>query len=199
MISSVVAGVTLGLSVALPFGPMSLVCVQRSIADGVRHGLVTGLGAASAHGVFASAALLGRDAISSELMRWSGPIRWLSAALLLWLGIRTLVRRSRPTGQVTRTGIPAAYGSGLALALSNPMTVLPYLALASGAAAGDTTGQLFSSWSVPGVMAGALAWYALLSTVFAAFRPGLLRELLRPLNLVAGSILVVFAIRIGVG
>lgn len=199
MIASIIAGMTLGLSVALPFGPMSLVCVQRSIADGVRYGLVTGMGAASAHGLFATAALVGRDAVSAELVRWSEPTRWFSAALLFWLGLRTLLRRGRPTGQATRTHIPAAYGSGLVLGLSNPMTILPYLALASGAAAGTTTDPLFSSWSVPGVMTGALAWYAVLSTVFTVLRPGLLRVMLRPLDLIAGSILVVFAIRVALG
>lgn len=199
MLSSVVAGVTLGLSVALPFGPVSLICVQRSITDGIRHGLVAGVGAASAHGIFATAALLGQDAVSDQLIRWSEPIRWISAALLLWLGIRTIARHNRPREQAPPAGMPTTYGSSLALALSNPMTVLPYLALATGAAAGSGTGQLFSSWSVPGVITGAITWYAILSIAASAFRPGAVRGLVRPLNLIAGCILVVFSIRVGVG
>ncbi len=199
MTSPAIAGITLGLSVALPFGPISLVCVQRSISHGFGQGLATGVGAASAQGLFATAALLGRDAVSSELMQWSGPIRWLSAAMLICLGICTLARRNMPRAKAARAGIAAAYGSSLVFALSNPMTLLPYLALASGAAVGGTTGQLFSSWSVPGVMVGAIAWYAVLSTVASMLRPGVMQGLMRPLNLLAGSILVVFGIRVGLG
>ena len=199
MIPSVIAAITLGLSVALPFGPISLICVQRSIADGFGHGLATGAGAASAQGLFATAALLGRDTVSSELIRWSGPIRWLAAATLLYLGIRTLARRNKSRVNAARAGIPAAYGSSLVFALSNPMTLLPYLALASGTVVEDAAGQLFSPWSVPGVMVGAVAWYAVLSIVASMFRPGVMQGLVGPLNLLAGSILVVFGIRVGLG
>lgn len=199
MMSSVIAGMTLGLSVALPFGPISLICVQRSIAGGFRHGLATGMGAASAQGLFATGALLGRDAVSSELIQWSGPIRWFSAALLLCLGIRTLARRTKPSAPAAPASIQAAYGSSLAFALSNPMTVLPYLALASGTVMEDANGQLFSSWSVPSVMMGAVAWYAVLSMVASMLRPGLMGRLARPLNLLAGCILIVFGIRVGLG
>jgi threonine/homoserine/homoserine lactone efflux protein len=39
-------GLAIGFSIAAPVGPIGLLCIRRSLADGPRVGLATGLGAA---------------------------------------------------------------------------------------------------------------------------------------------------------
>ena len=94
-------------------------------------------------------------------------------------------------------GMGATCLSSLLLGLTNPMTILPYLAVASGAVASGamaagTGAQMVSPWSVPGVVAGAAAWYAVLSGGALVFRGDLLGRSRRHLNAVSGGVLIVF-------
>jgi hypothetical protein len=77
--------------------------------------------------------------------------------ILVWLGVRAMLRARavarRPRALTSR----AAYASTLMLSLTNLRTVVPYLALATVAAEGNTAIPAFSLWSVPGVIMAAAA------------------------------------------
>src|SRR5580765_3795780 len=70
------SGVVIGFSIAAPVGPIGVLCIRRSLAEGQRAGLVTGLGAASADAVYGSVAAFGLTAVSGFLV-----------AQQFWLGI----------------------------------------------------------------------------------------------------------------
>jgi threonine/homoserine/homoserine lactone efflux protein len=62
----------LGLFIAMPFGPICLMCVQRTLALGIWFGIASGVGAAVAHGLFSflgasSAAVLTQTALAAEV------------------------------------------------------------------------------------------------------------------------------------
>jgi threonine/homoserine/homoserine lactone efflux protein len=194
------AGVMMGLLVAMPFGPVSLVCVRHSLEQGPRFGTAAGLGAASAQGVFATVAVTGSDTLAACLVQWDGTVRLISALVLVGLGLRLLFARSRlgrlqsrPVGR----SMTATYASTLSLAVSNPMTVLPYLAVASGVGA-TAPGTGLSAWSIPGVMLGAGAWYAMLTLGTWLLRRHLKPAVLTPLNRIAGAALIGFGAFLGI-
>ena len=54
-----------GLAVAAPVGPMSILCMRRSLTVGWRHGLATGFGIAAGDGLYAAVAALGLTGIST--------------------------------------------------------------------------------------------------------------------------------------
>jgi threonine/homoserine/homoserine lactone efflux protein len=199
---ALMAGATMGLLVAMPFGPVSLVCVRCSLAHGPRFGTAAGLGAASAQGVFATVAVTGSDALAASLMHWSGAVRVISALILVGLGLRLLFARpARPGAELRPAGrsMTVTYASTLSLAVSNPMTLLPYLALVSGAGATAPGGTALSAWSIPGVMLGSAGWYAALSQGMWLLRRHLKPGILQPLNVVAGGMLVCFGVFLGLG
>ncbi len=193
------AGAALGLSVAVPFGPVSLMCVQQSLNHGHRHGMVSGFAAATSQGIFATAALIGAGTVSVVLMPWSNTIRLLSAVVLVWLGVRTILRARTSPKPILRGGLRAAYASALVVALTNPLTVVPYLALATVAAEENTGGPALSLWSVPGVMVGAATWYSALTGITSIMRSGISPGVARTLNRVAGSAMIVFGLLVGHG
>ena len=195
------SGAVLGLSVAAPFGPISLVCLQRSLTSGRRHGFLTGFGAATAHAIFATIAITCTGAAALSLAQWSGAIRLFSAAILVTLGVRILFRRTPDCDlpRVGSMGLAATYMSTVGLALSNPMTVLPYLAIASGSAAAGTNHLTLSPWSIPGVLLGATGWYLVLSSGVILLRARFGSRMIRHLNLVAGGALIGFGALVGVG
>ena len=64
----ILKGLLIGFSIAAPVGPIGLLCIQRTIANGRTSGLVTGLGAATADGLYGVVAAFGLTAISSFLV-----------------------------------------------------------------------------------------------------------------------------------
>ena len=191
---SLLTGMTLGLSVAMPFGPVGLLCIQRSIAAGARLGIATGLGAAIVNSLYATLAMTGASAISAELAIWSQPVRYSSCALLIILGARVL-RRAPPSSEPPRrVKASIAFASSFALAICNPLTILPYLLFASSATAMQVGETTLTLWSAVGVFFGASSWYCIISGGAALFRSGLSPAAVRSLNCVAGVMLISFGL-----
>jgi hypothetical protein len=71
----------IGLSIAAPVGPVGLLTIQRTLAQGPRAGLATGLGAALADAVYGAIGALGAGAL-------------IAAVTLLPPDVRAPVRRS---------------------------------------------------------------------------------------------------------
>ncbi len=67
--STLLRGIVIGLSIAVPVGPIGVVCIRRSLADGRAVGLVSGLGAATADAIHGAIAALGLAMISDVLVR----------------------------------------------------------------------------------------------------------------------------------
>ncbi len=195
MTTSLWTGAALGLSVAVPLGPISLLCVQNTLANGYGQGVITGFGAATAQGLFAAAAILGEGLIATALAPWTDVIRVLSGALLVVLGIRILLQQRTAQAPRRATNWRASYASTLVLALSNPMTILPYVAVATV----TVEDAALSAWSIPGVMLAASTWYALLSGVTTVLRRGMPVTLSRSLNIGAAGVMIASGLVITLG
>ncbi len=58
-------GLTIGFLIAAPVGPIGILCIRRTLADGRNYGLASGLGAATADAVYGCIAGFGLTFISS--------------------------------------------------------------------------------------------------------------------------------------
>lgn len=197
MQSLMVASALLALSIAVPFGPISLMCVQRSLLSDHWRGLACGAGASTAHGAFATVAFLSAHYAAGQvesIKPFAGP---LSGALLILLGIRILLLAEVPT-KLSPSRRPASgdYLTGLSIALCNPGTILPYLALAGSAVpfAQEQSGALTAT--IVGVFSGSLAWYAFLSCTASALQSRISRSALGRLNLFSGATLTLMGIAV---
>ncbi|MBN1249328.1 MAG: LysE family transporter, partial [Anaerolineae bacterium] len=61
-------GLLIGLSIAAPVGPIGVICIRRTLADGRAAGFASGLGAATADVVYGSIAAFGLAMISETLV-----------------------------------------------------------------------------------------------------------------------------------
>lgn len=61
-------GILAGLALAMPVGPVAVLCIRRTLAEGARMGFATGFGASLADGFYGLAAALGLTAISGFLL-----------------------------------------------------------------------------------------------------------------------------------
>ena len=63
-------GLAFGLALAMPVGPIGLLCIRRSLDDGFAMGFATGLGAAVADAGYGAVAAFGLTAVSAFLLAW---------------------------------------------------------------------------------------------------------------------------------
>ncbi|SFB50767.1 Threonine/homoserine/homoserine lactone efflux protein [Rhizobium sp. NFR07] len=197
--SIIFASAFLAFSIALPFGPVSFMCMQRSIVAGARRGLVCGAGASTAHGLFASLALIATGTMASVLTGWQPLIQVFSGAALIAIGCKLLLKLVTTTkGSVAVPGFLADYGAGLMTALSNPVTVVSYLAIASSGSMIGRAGVTEFVATVAGVVLGSITWYAIVSGSAHALRGRLPPLALRMLNIIGGVVLIGMGVRLAV-
>lgn len=153
-------GVLLGLSIAVPPGPNAAICMSRTLAAGRKVGFRCGLGAATAHAIYASLAVVGVDRASGLLDRSTFALHIAGGLLLVALGLRLGRTRFVPTPPSTNR----AYVTTLAVGLGNPLTILYFAAAMAAGAIPAGAGPLV----VVGVFAGSAAWWGVLTSVTAA-------------------------------
>ena len=83
-----IQGFIIGLTLAVPIGPISLICIQRTIADGRLHGILSGLGVTTADSFYAAVAFLGLTAVSGLIISHQIFFRLLAGLILVLVGIR---------------------------------------------------------------------------------------------------------------
>ncbi|MDO9120200.1 MAG: LysE family transporter, partial [Anaerolineaceae bacterium] len=79
-------GILIGFSIAAPVGPIGVLCIRRTLADGRTAGLLSGLGAATADALYGCVAGFGMTLISSFLVNQQNWIRLVGGAFLCYLG-----------------------------------------------------------------------------------------------------------------
>ncbi len=206
---SVIKGMVLGVLVAAPVGPIGILCIQRTLSYGWRIGLLTGLGAASADGLYAAIAAFGLNSVVGSLATIEPIIRVLGGILVLWMG--ATIWRSEPATQPAqgKRSDLGAYGSTIALTLANPLTILSFIGLfgASGIVVTESSTEPILSHSTHtvmllspgglaiGVLLGSACWWLLLSSVVQLLR---LRQLplhwLQRINRLSGALLVLLGL-----
>ena len=88
MISIFLRGLALGFAIAAPVGPIGVLVIRRTLAEGRLAGLISGLGAATADGIYGCIAAFGLTFISSFLISQQNWIRLLGGLFLLYLGVK---------------------------------------------------------------------------------------------------------------
>jgi threonine/homoserine/homoserine lactone efflux protein len=193
-------GVILGFTIAAPVGPIGLLCIQRTVAFGWRHGFVAGLGAATADASYGAIAALGLSAVSNFLIGQSFWLRLAGGVFLLFLGLRAFL--SSPPQQTAFSGVKnlwRIYLSTLLLTLTNPMTILSFAAFFAGFGFGVGTSTASAILLVFGVFLGSACWWLLLSSGAGFLRGRLGPRFLGWINHISGLAIIGFAIYILVG
>lgn len=188
-------GIIIGFSIAAPVGPIGILCIRRSLVDGRQMGLVTGLGAATADAIYGCIAGLGLTAISSFLVGQKAWLGFLGGLFLCYLGIRTFISApAQKPAQVAASGLLSAYLSTFFLTITNPMTILSFVAVFAGFGLGASTDYLSATTLVSGVFIGSAFWWLMLSNGVALFRSRVNSNWMTAVNRVSGGIILAFGL-----
>jgi arginine exporter protein ArgO len=167
---ALVAGLLAGYGVAIPVGAIAALIISLTARTSLRVGAAAAMGAATADGIFAAAAVLGGAALARVIEPIGTPLRWVAAAVLVGFAVRTAVvavrhyRQPAAARSSERLGTPLrAYFGLLGLTLLNPATIVYFGALVLGRQAADdltTSGELVF---VLAVFAASVSWQLVLA------------------------------------
>jgi threonine/homoserine/homoserine lactone efflux protein len=189
-------GLVIGFSIAAPVGPIGVLCIRRTLAEGCASGLVTGLGAATADAVYGCIAGFGLTFISSFLVSQQVWLRLIGGAFLCYLGLKTLLARPSEHAALAKANdLVGAYASTFFLTLTNPMTIISFAAVFAGLGlASQSASYLSAGVLVFGVFMGSTLWWLILSNGVGVFQKKFNRYGLRWVNRTSGMIIMGFGI-----
>jgi threonine/homoserine/homoserine lactone efflux protein len=190
LLADMLPAAMLGLFIAIPFGPICLMCVQRTLALGIWFGIASGMGAATAHGIFSCLAAVSTTALAQMTLALHTPLRITGGIVLVLMGLRTILVSARAAHGATCGGLLSAYTSTLLIAAANPMTILPYLGVTSALEAGKPQIMDRALAMSIGVMIGSASWYLVLALSTNTMFRSLQKAALDRLNRLAGILLM---------
>ena len=192
-----IRGAILGFSIAAPVGPIGVLCIRRTLAEGQLVGLLSGLGAATADACYGGVAAFGLTAVSSRLIGHQDALRLIGGIFLLYLGIRTFLTapvQSIKRGQ--RRRLLGNYLSTLGLTLTNPTTIFSFVAIFAGLGWAGTSSEGYPSAAllVLGVFSGSALWWLILSSGISLLRAGFSLRVMRWVNRLSGTVIGGFGV-----
>jgi threonine/homoserine/homoserine lactone efflux protein len=189
-------GMVIGFSIAAPIGPVGILCVRRTLAEGRIVGFASGLGAATADLLYACIAGFGLSVISNLLLGYQLWLHVIGGVFLVCLGLWTLVTqpsRQQVTGK--GEGLIRAYSSTFFLTLTNPVTIILFAGFMAGFGAGSAGNDYFSTTIlVLGVFIGSILWWAILVIGIGTVQNKFNSNAILWVNRISGVIIIGFGI-----
>jgi threonine/homoserine/homoserine lactone efflux protein len=181
----------IGLAVAAPVGPMSLLCMRRTLTQGPRFGLATGAGIAVGDATYAAVAAFGLAGVSAFVLAWEKQLHLAAGLFLIWLGLKTFF--TKDTGEAA--DVPAAASTGatflgsVMLTLTNPPTIVMFAAVFTALAPTSGFEPSVAAVTVGGVLAGSMGWWLGVVAVVSGVRLAIGRRARLWIDRVAGVVL----------
>src|SRR6185295_16540538 len=198
-------GFLIGLVVAVPIGPVNLVCIRRTCAYGPLAGFISGLGGALGDGIFAAVTAFGLTAISQLIEGYSTILQVAGGVMLLGFGLQ--VFRSDVSGLHEAEGakpkdkppsLARTILSTFALTITNPATLFGFTALFAGLASITMQEPSFidAAVMVAGVIAGSTSWWFMLTTFVGIFHRHIDNGVMRAINRLFGVLVSGFGVAV---
>jgi threonine/homoserine/homoserine lactone efflux protein len=187
-----IKGLVIGFAMAVPIGPIGILCIRKTLAEGRSRGMVIGIGAATADMLYSSIAAFGLTFVSNTLFNQRVWMKLVGGALLLFLGIKTFRAQPRdPQLHFKAGGVLGSYLSTVLLTLTNPLTIFAFIAVFATFGLNKDLGVFSASALVGGVFTGSFLWFLTLSTGVKFFRKRLNVPRLQWVNKIAGILIII--------
>ena len=192
-------GLLLGFSVAAPVGPIGVLCINRTINKNFAAGFVSGLGAATADLFYGLIAGLGLTVISTFLIDQKLWIQIIGLLFLIYIGIKTIIKKDNDIEfkQANDKGLLKDYFSTLILTITNPITILFFIAVFAGLGLSNSMNGFYSIIQlVLGVFVGSCVWWLFLSGLTDRLKTRISKKILKKIDLLSGILILLFGLLI---
>lgn len=189
-------GIIIGFALALPIGPIGILCIRKTAAEGHLSGMVVGFGAATADAVYGFIAAFGLTVISDALVTRQMWLRLIGGVFLIYLGVKTFLAKPVENSRGTNgKGLLGSYVSTFFLTLTNPLSIIAFLGVFAGFGLRNFDLSIGSaSTLIAGVFLGSSLWFFLLSYSITLFREKINATGLGWVNRISGLLIVMFGI-----
>lgn len=198
MIEYILKGFFIGFAIAIPVGPIGLLCIRRTLANGRFSGIMSGLGAATADGIYGTVAAFGITFVSDFIVAYQMPLRFIGGLFLCYLAYKAFFSPVVMTVAVKREHNPVSdYFTTMLLTLTNPVTIFAFAAVFAAVGVGvAASSYVHASAVVLGVMAGSATWWTTLSSLVSIFASKCTAHNIRLINRVSGVGMGLFGIAV---
>lgn len=185
-------GFAAGFIIAVPLGPVSILCFRRVLTGNRLVGIVTVLGAATADTFYGLVAALGFTAVARVLLSHRAPLRIAGGLFLVYLGFRMLHAHftGNPGADANNRKPSALFLSTALLMLANPSIMVSFAAVfAAVDLAVRWTGAVDAVSLGLGIFLGSASWWLVYKLASAGLGERLKRDGLHIINVAAGSLI----------
>lgn len=178
-------GILIGLAIAAPIGGMGLLCINKTLTQGKKDGLVAGLGIATGDFVYAVVAVFLYSYIALILNHYEKLFSFIGSAVLILLGLQIIFKKIDIEKSSSSVG---TFFKTFLLTLSNPTTIISFVAIAASIAT-------VNSWSlVCGIFFGSLLWWIVLTNTVSILRHKISKNSIKMINGISGITIVLFGL-----
>jgi threonine/homoserine/homoserine lactone efflux protein len=195
-LSLFIQGMIIGLTLAVPVGPIALLCIQRAVNDGRLHGIVSGIAVATADSFYAAVTFFGLTFISGLILSHQFSLRFAAGVVLIFVGIRIFLSLPAPLNEKTgHETYLKDYLSMVAIAIANPLTLIFFVAILPGfGVVLPENSVLSASVFVGGVFFGSTLWWIILCGSIGSLRSRITAGHLGLINRISGALIVCFGV-----
>ncbi|MDG1708844.1 MAG: LysE family transporter, partial [Emcibacteraceae bacterium] len=186
----------IGLIMAAPIGPVNIICIRRALTKGPMNGFTVGLGAAIADGFFGAVAAFGLAGLTNFIEEFNGWIEVIGGVALLAIALKLWF--SHPHAEDVKDSykdrFKAACGTFL-LTMTNPLTVLGFVAIFVGLGLGEMGHDLMNATLISvGIFIGSCLWWAIVSFGSVKITNGFSDKGLEKVNHFSAFIILIFGL-----
>jgi threonine/homoserine/homoserine lactone efflux protein len=193
-------GFVAGLLLALPFGPINLLGLQRAVERGFFGGMAAGIGIVAGDALIALCAALGVHTVTGAIREYRGAFQALGGLCLLAAGIKlyfapksldTQIETAKASLRDYVWDIPTFF----LLTITNPAAVLGLMAIYAGVSSFVEVDSIFDALTlVAAAAAGSFVYWFVVTERIAFVRHRLDAVQLGRINALAGLILLGFGV-----
>ena len=191
-------GFIIGICISAPVGPIGVLCIQRTLHNGPKHGIATGLGATTSDLVYALAAILGIGYVIEFIRSHELLIQLTGSAVILLFGI--YIFNCNPAKQLSKSiekkgNYLQDFFTSFGVTFTNPLIVFILIALfARFQFVPPELTVYYIAICVASILTGAFSWWLTLTSIVNLFRSKFGERGLWFVNKITGSVIMGIAL-----
>jgi threonine/homoserine/homoserine lactone efflux protein len=187
----------IGFSIAMPVGPIGMICIKNSLR-GFKLGFAVGVGAAFAHSLYGFLAGGGFAFISKFLLDYSSYLKIIGGLILIYLGIKEIIhnrnlKKNKNIKSKKSLGFKKTAISVFFITLTNPVTILSFVGIFASIG-GANLKESDIILMIMGVFSGSISWWLILSTTVSTIRHKISENAMHIIKNISGLILIGFGV-----
>jgi threonine/homoserine/homoserine lactone efflux protein len=191
-------GIAMGILLAMPFGPVNLLGIQRAVERGFFGGMAAGLGIMAGDGLIALGSSLGVNAISGALRDYRTAIQIVGGLALLAMGVtlyftRPAITTEHHAGKTSLWDYVWDIPQTFFLTITNPGAVIGMVAIFGGVSSFvEVDSHIDALTMVASIMGGSFIYWFVVSQFISTIRDRLDVVRLGQINRIAGLVMMAF-------